>query len=161
MYWLLGWLISKLLDRFFEKAVIGRSVRPSPGAPAAWSPLLTRWVLWGHRERRDRPRVFIHRFHASDPDHFHDHPMGFRTLILAGGYYERTPEGRFWRRPLSLLRRPPEWTHRVELPPGRECWTLVWAGVKVREWYFHCPSGLTHWKSYEANMAAGLPGCGD
>jgi hypothetical protein len=134
---------------------------------------LTRWVLWGTRFGPGR-KVFLHLFHRGDAEpYFHNHPWPFWSLILRGGYTEWTPTpldevvgmgpqvGR-WYGPLSLLRRPASWRHRVTLPEGRRCWTLVWVGLKAQSWGFFCPgTGFLPWRQHEANQAAGKPGCGE
>lgn len=108
------------------------------------SPYLTRWTLfsgkWG--------AVYIHWFHRSDGDDRHDHPWGFWSLILWRGYIEDTPNGRRRHWPGMLLRRPPEWIHRVELVEGRGALSLVVRGPYVREWGFHTPSGWEQWRAY-------------
>lgn len=124
---------------------------------------LTRWVLHGQRFAGDGCKVFLHKFHRGDVEPYnHDHPWPFWSLILYGGYWEHTPKGKRWYGPGSLLRRPAEWQHHVELPPGATCWTLVWTGPKVRSWGFICPDrGWIPWREHEANQAAGNPGCGE
>jgi hypothetical protein len=125
---------------------------------------LTRWVLLGQRFGADgKGKVFLHWFHRGDAEpYFHDHPWPFWSLILWGGYWEHTPAGRRWCGPLSLLRRPAEWRHRVELPEGKRCWTLVWCGPRARSWGFWChDKGFLPWRQHEANQAAGKPGCGE
>ncbi len=163
--------VERLLNWFFEVHEIGRRGLPR---------YLTRWVLWGRRgrdgSRRNGPggKVFLHWFHRGNAEPYpHNHPWPFWSLILLGGYYEWTLTGyvnpetgerqqeRRWYGPLSLLRRPAQWAHRVELPAGRRCWTLVWTAAKVRSWEFLCPQGWTNWRVHEANQAAGKPGCGD
>jgi hypothetical protein len=124
---------------------------------------LTRWVLWGKRYGPGA-KVFLHLFHRGDAEPYcHDHPWAFWSLILWGGYWEVTPDGaRRWYGPLRLLRRPAAWAHRVELPEGRRCWTLVWCGEKARSWGFLCPGrGWLAWREHEANQQAGRPGCGE
>jgi hypothetical protein len=123
---------------------------------------LTRWALWGKRFSGDGCKVFVHLFYRGDAEPYdHNHPWAFWSLILAGGYFEHSPEGRRWYGPLRLLRRPASWRHRVELPEGRRCWTLVWTGPKVQSWGFYCEKGWIPWRQHEANQAAGLPGCGE
>jgi len=143
---LLEWALNKL----FETHEIGRKGLPR---------YLTRWVLWGKRFGPGR-KVFLHCFHRGDAeDYFHDHPWPFRSLILWGGYYEHTESGRRWYGPLSLLRRPAEWRHRVEVPEGRTCWTLILCGEKVRSWGFWCPKGFVPWRKHQASQDAGGSGC--
>ena len=147
---LVGWLMRLLRREVFE---IGRK---------GLDRYLTRWTLWGRRFG-EGSKVFLHLFHRGDAEpYFHDHPWPFWSLILWGGYWEESEAGRKWYGPGRLLRRPAEWRHRVELPPGRKCWTLIWCGVRVRSWGFWCPgTGFLPWRQHEANQSAGLPGCGE
>lgn len=133
---------------------------------------LTRWDLFGSRHCSDRPKLFLHLFHRGDYEAaLHNHPWDFWSLILAGGYWEwtywyTTRDGvhrneRKWHGPLSLLVRHAGWRHRVELPPGRRCWTLVWAGPKVQSWGFFCASGFVGWRTFIGREEAGQAGCGE
>jgi hypothetical protein len=146
------------LDRCFARQEIGRFDNPD-------GIYLTRWFLLGKRfnnqDRRERPlRIYLHRFHRSDPDVLHDHPWPFRSLILWPGYYEETPDGRRkWYRPLSFIARTAAWAHRVVLKTGRGCWTLVFVGKKEREWGFHCPEGFTHHREFLHNIEQTGGGC--
>ncbi|VTT96535.1 Uncharacterized protein OS=Sphingobium yanoikuyae GN=CP98_03180 PE=4 SV=1 [Gemmataceae bacterium] len=141
----------------------------------AWEavPYLTRWTLRGARygaAGEARP-VFLHHFHRSDADEMHDHPWPFTSLILAGGYFETTPAPgwangsgpvrRRWYGPGSLIRRPAHWIHRVEIPAGRDCWTVVLTGPKERSWGFWCPAvGYVPWRVHLANAERTGHGCG-
>ncbi|HJT76190.1 MAG TPA: hypothetical protein VJ739_03225 [Gemmataceae bacterium] len=124
---------------------------------------LTRWTLAPRRWLAGFAAVMLHLFHRGDLEPYdHDHPWGFVTVILAGGYWEVTERGRVWYGPGSVLFRPARWRHRVSLPEGKTCWTLVVAFRKVRRWGFVCPGrGWIHWREHEANEAAGLTGCGE
>lgn len=157
------WLQS-LADRFaVERFVIAR----------LGDPFLTRWVLVGRRYGGSRHAVYLHRFHRSDHDNaLHDHPWGFVSVILAGGYWEHTPGPggtvrRRWYGPGRVLVRPAAWRHRTEQPAGRECWTLVVRGEKVRDWAFFCLDALGRltgravpWRQFIDNVEAGALGCG-
>lgn len=68
---------------------------------------------------------------------------------------------RTWYGPLSILRRPATWRHRVEIVPGRGCWTLVRIGEKERSWGFHCDQRWVPWREFNARADAGLDGCGE
>lgn len=106
-------------------------------------PLLTRYYLL----RTPFFAVYLHRLHASDEDRaLHDHPWSFLTWLVSSGYYEHTPEGRFWRRRFSVLWRPAEWQHRLELV--RPAWTIVLRFRERRKWGFITPSGWQYWKAY-------------
>ncbi|MEG3086161.1 hypothetical protein [Sphingomonas sp. PB4P5] len=86
----------------------------------------------------------FHHFTAPDLGDPHDHPWGFTSHVLAGGYVEEvftvTPTG--WTS--ELHHRQPGTSHTVlathihrivELPAG-ECWTLVTPGPAERETRF-------------------------
>ena len=121
-------MILKLLERLDRKRVI--LDRESN------EPYLTRYYLF-LKERKWFPfNVFLHNFHRSDPDDLHDHPWPYCTIILRGGYWEHTPNGRFWRRAGSIRFAGSRSLHRVELDPDRDVWTLFIPGPHVREWGF-------------------------
>ena len=85
----------------------------------------------------------LHRFKAEEPHATpHDHPWGFETEVLEGGYVDEVfhlDPGGGWHS--ELVHRVPGQRYRVdathihrivELPTG-ECWTLVRAGPNARE----------------------------
>lgn len=90
-------------------------------------------------------RLYRHRFHRADEgEEFHDHPWGFVTLVLKGGYVERylvkdgggrterervMGPGRFGYRPRTHI-------HRVDRLLGSDVVTLVLTGPKTGEWGF-------------------------
>ncbi len=146
-------ILSRVADRIAkERFDITRS----------WSktPYLSRWCLRGMIGGNE-PAIFLHRFLRSDADELHDHPWPFTSVILLGGYYEITqapgwkngegPTRRVWCSPGRILRRPANWIRRVEIPEGREAWTLIFHGEKVRSWGFWCPSiGWRPWREHLA-----------
>jgi hypothetical protein len=93
--------------------------------------------------------VYLHRFLRSDNDrHVHDHPWSFWTLILTRGYFEHLPDrSRHWRPPGSILFRPAEWQHWVEVP--RPCWTFVVRFRKRRDWGFITSAGWVDHETYD------------
>lgn len=124
-------------------------------------PYLLRWYVL---PRNDWFNVYIHRFLRDDDDRaMHDHPWASVSLLLRGRYVEETAAGRKEYRAGSLVWRSAEYTHRVELPGGRPCWTLFVTGRRVREWGFHCPQGWVHWRVFTAPNAPGEigRGCGE
>lgn len=80
--------------------------------------------------------LYLHHILSSDDlaRGLHDHPWDFLSLILSGGYWEITPEGRTWRGPGSVVRHKAEDYHGVECT--RPAWTLVWCGRRRRGWGF-------------------------
>ena len=100
-------------------------------------PYLERYYLF-LKDRDSFPfNIFIHKFLKSDPDDLHDHPWGFRTFILKGGYWEHTDSGKFWRAPGFTQSVGPNYKHRVELDAKTTCWTLFIPYRRVREWGFY------------------------
>jgi len=54
-----------------------------------------------------------------------------------------------WYGPGSVLRRPAEWAHRIEIDPRRPPVTLVLTGRRWRQWGFFARSGWIPWRRYE------------
>lgn len=106
----------------------------------------------------------IHHFTARDKGSPHDHPFGFTSHILSGGYVEKAykvDDGGGWSS--ELIHRPPGTVHYVEathiheiveLLDG-ECWTLILPQKKVREarfWKFNeigCESRAWYEEDFE------------
>jgi hypothetical protein len=108
------------------------------------SPLLIRYFLL----RSSVLGIYLHKLCRSDEDRaLHDHPWTFISVILTEGYIEHTPSGGRKVRPGSILYRPAEWQHRLELK--RPAWTLVFRFHRRREWGFHCPSGWLPWQQFD------------
>jgi hypothetical protein len=100
--------------------------------------------------------VYLHRLCRSDEQRaLHDHPWAFVTCLLSGGYYEHTPRGRQWHRRFSVLYRPANWLHRLELV--RPVWTLVIRGRRRREWGFLTRDGWQHWHDYHVQWCDDEP----
>ena len=108
-------------------------------------PYLERYYVF-LKDRKLFPfNIFLHKFLKSDPDHVHDHPWPYATLILKGGYYEYVPifdnglkvgEQCHWRGPGHFRTCNANSYHRIEIKPGVECWTLFMPGPQKREWGF-------------------------
>lgn len=91
--------------------------------------------------------VRVHKILRSDDSRaFHNHPWSFVSIILKGEYIEVTPEytkDGFYLEPLytyyaegSLLHRPDNYFHRLELLNCQPVWTLFITGRKKRIWGF-------------------------
>lgn len=129
-------------------------------------PLMTRYFLF-----QSKPLgIFVHHFHRSDLDEFHDHPWTFVTVLLSSGYWEHMPltgwritepkviSGpvaaddtgyRRWRPRLSVLYRPAKFRHYVEVK--KPTWTLVIRFRRVRDWGFWS-GGMWHfWRTFDAS----------
>lgn len=108
---------------------------------------LYRWRL--ARCRRLGWALYLHRFVADDWSlDQHDHPKRFVSVGLSGSYVEHTPRGpRRFRAPW-IRSFPAEHRHRVTLPPGRECWTLVLVFAATRPWGFWHLGRWIPWRDY-------------
>ena len=121
------WFLN-LLERLGRKNVIMDRVHNEP--------YLERYYIF-LKDRQWFPfNVFLHKFLKGDPDDLHDHPWPYATLILKGGYWETTPEGRFWRGAGHFRRCKANSFHRIELEPGVTTWTLFMPGRRQRNWGF-------------------------
>ena len=126
------WMARPWFDR--RLFVIYPANRPDDAYMLSWTLLSTRWG-----------KLKLHKFLRPDNDFcsLHDHPRSFVTLILAGGYRETMPHGVRWRSPGTLLYRPATFRHRVDVPHGRPCWTLLWFRNVTRRWGFWTRLGFT------------------
>ena len=112
-------------------------------------PYLERYYIF-LKDRKNFPfNIFIHKFLKSDPDDLHDHPWEFRTIILAGGYWEHREEGTYWRCPGSYIYAPINTFHRVELDKNIPyCWTLFIPSVSTKDWGFKTVKGWIQHEEY-------------
>jgi hypothetical protein len=123
--------------------------------------------------------IKLHHILKSDDACMHDHPWGFVSVILRGGYTEQRvvewhslddynfekhgsnfivdpSRDRFgiwekkWYGVGSILKREPNSTHRLEL--SKPCWTLVFTGKKVKQWGFFSVKGWIPWYRYKQNQ---------
>jgi hypothetical protein len=50
------------------------------------------------KDRKDFPfNITLHKIMMSDEPILHNHPWDWGAVILKGGYWEHTPEGKHWR----------------------------------------------------------------
>ena len=90
--------------------------------------------------------VTLHKIVRSDDPIMHDHPWGYMTIILRGGYWEHTPvfnndgkmiaEFQKWRGPGSIIRRKANDYHWLELAENGTATTLFFMGPQQRDWGF-------------------------
>lgn len=113
-------------------------------------------------------RIMLHHILISDPsDCPHDHPWNFVSIMLKGAYtehrfVEKFPRYKFdwldkhngrWHtktyyESFCVLRRPASTAHRLELPEGKTCWTLVITSNKKRAWGFWSIGRWIPWKKF-------------
>jgi hypothetical protein len=139
----------RLLGIFFEHEDI---VKPGKGL------YLRRFYV--RRNTAEHGGLYVHHIYRSDDDRDpHDHPFRFRSLVLKGGYWEeewRAAPGiwpwmpsKRWYGPGRVLTRPATWLHRLRLPTGKTCWTLVAIGRREREWGFATKDGWVPSSAYK------------
>lgn len=137
------------------------------------TPYLIRYFL-SKPKSKERGRIYLHHILRSDYDRaLHDHPWGFTSVLLWGGYTEHTTWTDLSLRPTSgdwkptffngfdedmqadfnaptVLKRQAAWRHRLDLKNNKPVWTLVFTTPKQRSWGFwtdlktFCP-----WKKYD------------
>lgn len=162
--WLFSLLTRRVVARRPPDFVIGGTVRP----------YIRRWWVI---PRNRFFNIYLHNILRDDDDRaLHDHPWVDLTFVLAGGYFEETPDGRFWRPAGTGRLRLPRARHRLELPLAvdgpyimnldggfqrRPAWTLFVTGPKVRVWGFWCERGFVPWYDFVDPDDPGAvgPGC--
>jgi len=97
-------------------------------------------------------RVCLNYFVGSDLDVEHNHPWGYFTFVLSGGYYEVRGDKREWRGPGWFAFRNHDEFHRVEIPEGGHAITFFVKGRrKKNSTFFKLKDGtklkdLKYWK---------------
>ena len=107
-------------------------------------PYMVRYYMFLLNRNKQIPfNVFIHHFIKGDDDHVHDHPWGYFTLILTGGYYEtvyNTTENTvktYWRAPGFYQVVTSKHTHKIFLKEDTvDTWTLFIPFTRVKAWGF-------------------------
>jgi hypothetical protein len=122
------------------------------------TPYMLRWWVVPRNEHQN---VYLHQIVRDDDDRaLHDHPWANTSLLLIGRYREITPDGTFVREAGSLVSRPAEAMHRLELIDGEPCVSLFFTGPKTREWGFDCPNGWVPWQQFTGGAHGELVGRG-
>jgi hypothetical protein len=126
-------LLSKFMDKLGRRRVITER-----GSDV---PYLIRYYVF-LKDRKWFPfNITLHKVLVSDEPTLHDHPWSYATFIVAGGYWEHTPKGKFWRGPGHVRLRSAKDLHWLELAKTKEgyeipCWSLFFMGKKAGSWGF-------------------------
>ena len=107
-------------------------------------PYLVRYyILFKDRNQNIPFNIFIHKFMKGDDDELHNHPWGYFTYILSGGYYERVlyNDGKqinHWRKPGFFQKVDHTHVHTITLNDNSKdsCWTLFIPFKRKNEWGF-------------------------
>jgi hypothetical protein len=142
--------LSKFMDKLGRRRVI--TERDSD------IPYLIRYYVFLKDRKRFPFNITLHKVLLSDEPTLHDHPWSYATLILKGGYWENTPEGRFWRGPGHFRYRRASDLHYLELERDEHdneipCWSLFFMGQKAAEWGFLKDGEWIHNEQYLARGA--------
>src|SRR5215471_15401937 len=103
------------------------------------SPIIRRWTLI------ETPRfgIKVHHIIRSDPQErgFHDHPWNFVSLRLATRYTENIlgPQGELRRETKRLTFRKSTTPHRLDVPAGAKCWSIMITGPRSNNWRVFAP----------------------
>lgn len=126
-----------LLIRNTKKKILYRTILPKAGAYADTVPYLIRYTIIKNKYFS----IKIHKALISDPDDLHDHPWNYLSIILWGGYWERTANPNHWSgfnqkwyRPGSILYRKGNRPHKLVIPEGKFSVSLIFVGRRYRDW---------------------------
>ena len=114
---------------------------------------LVRYYLF-LKDRKSFPfNITLHKILKSDEPTLHNHPWNWGALIVKGGYWEHTPNGKFWRGPGSFRYRKSEDLHYLELEKdenGNElpCWSLFFMGKQKTDWGFKVNNKIVNHEKY-------------
>jgi hypothetical protein len=100
--------------------------------------------------------VFLHRLFHNNVTDMHNHSYRFISVGLKGSYIEHTPTGsRKFKAPWIRTFHSSH-THRLEIEPGKECWTLCIQihSASPRPWGYFTPRGWLLYSDYECKNAA-------
>jgi hypothetical protein len=149
------------LDRFLAKHLRYFEVTSKEIGANEGDVYLRRYYIYTGKYR---PHIYIHHFLESDYDRaMHDHPWGFTTVMLWGGYWEHVPtftdfvsghifSKKTWYGPGTIRGVKANHIHRVELPEGKTAWTLMIVGPRERDWGFWIKAGKwCFWRKYDLN----------
>lgn len=134
----LGW--DKSMDKMGRKRIIMDRRGKEPY-------LIRYYLLFKDRSESFPFNIFIHKFLKGDDDELHDHPWGYFTFILAGGYNEvllnkNGENTTHWRGPGFFQSVKQTHAHAIHLDDSEgagECWTLFIPYRREKEWGFWKP----------------------
>ena len=106
------------------------------------------------KDRKSFPfNITLHKILISDEHTLHNHPWNWGAIILKGGYWEHTPEGKFWRGPGSIRFRKASDLHYLELAKDKDgneipCWSLFFMGKQQTDWGFKVNNKIVNHEKY-------------
>ena len=113
-----------------RKRVISDKGPSWPNYQAA-EPFVIRYYLLFRRRPKWFPfNILIHKLLKSDFGDLHDHYWTYITVILKGGYWEKSENGTSWRKPGYIGFRRYNQRHSIKIPECKCAWTLLLVGPK-------------------------------
>lgn len=96
--------------------------------------------------------INIHRIYKADEDkHLHNHPWNFTSILLAGGYYERTPDKLRLKLSGAINRYDRNKYHKIDTIYVGPVTTLCFMGPRTKEaddWGYLVDGEFVHHKEY-------------
>jgi hypothetical protein len=93
---------------------------------------LHRWCI---KARSRGENQYLHHILAPDYPVLHDHPWAFKSMILHGGYTEKTTAGLVEHQAGDVFEKQATDLHYIaEVLP--DTWTLIFTGSTTRDWGF-------------------------
>ena len=122
-------MILKFLEKIGRKKVVLDRGPSHPKFNEA-KPWMNRYyVLFRNRPKWFPFNILIHEMLDDDHgDGVHNHLCPYITIILRGGYWETTKNGKFWRKPGYIGFRSANDFHRVDLKEGTNPMTIFIPG---------------------------------
>tara|TARA_Y100000590_G_scaffold17098_3_gene20558 strand:- start:1385 stop:1819 length:435 start_codon:yes stop_codon:yes gene_type:complete len=117
------------------------------------SEYLIRYYLF-LKDRKSFPfNITLHKILMSDEPTLHNHPWNWGALIVKGGYWEHTPNGKLWRGPGSIRFRKADDLHWLELEKDKNgneipCWSLFFMGKQQTDWGFKVKDKIVNHEKY-------------
>ena len=121
-------------------------------------PYLVRYYLF-LKDRKNFPfNITLHKILVSDEPTLHDHPWDWGAMIIKGGYWEHTENGKHWRGPGSIRFRKASDLHYLELAKDENgnnipCWSIFFMGKKSPgdHWGFQINGKMIHHEEFLNN----------
>ena len=133
--------LAAIIQRKLQNYINGRN----PDFTVGTDYLQRWWII----PRNHLFNIYYHNFRISDDDRsFHDHMYMSISIILENSYIEHTLTGKFYRSAGDMKLRLPKTLHRIEIPEGKECWTLFITGPRVRTWGFQVGAIVRNWLGF-------------
>lgn len=105
----------------------------------------TMWILFSCKWFQVR----IHRIIKMNDTCLHDHPWGFITLILKGGYVEYTEKKSRILHPGRIIYRGSNFKHRLEI--HQKSWSLNLMFPTRKEWGYFVNGTFVKWDQYNGD----------